>query len=241
MQAFILAAGLGTRLRPLTNTKPKALVEIQGTPLIKIAIENLIHHGATRIVVNIHHLGDQLLDYLLHNQWDADILISDEREQLLDTGGGLKKAQNFFLSNEPILIYNVDILSHINLANAITQHIDSMNMATLLVSNRNTSRQLLFDSNRQLTGWKNSTTKEAKWVKEPLNSYEQKAFSGIAIIQPELLELLPPADHPYPIIPAYLNIARNHRISYFEHLPQDWLDVGNPETLQRAQNWNINS
>lgn len=241
MQAFILAAGLGTRLQPLTNNKPKALVEIQGTPLIKIAIENLVRHGATRIVVNIHHLGGQLIEYLSHNHWNADILISDERDLLLDTGGGLKKAEPLFSLQEPILVYNVDIVSRIDLADAIAQHTDSMNIATLLVSRRSTSRQLLFDKQRQLAGWRNSTTGETKWTRQPITTCEQLAFSGIAVIEPAMLKLLPPANHPYPIIPTYLDIARNHRISYFEHSPKDWLDVGKPETLQRAQTWNLNS
>ena len=241
MQAFILAAGLGTRLHPLTNTLPKAMVEVQGSPLIKIAIDNLVQQGATRIVVNIHHFADLIQNYLQDHQWDADILISDERELLLDTGGGLKKASPLFMPHEPILIHNVDILTRINFTEVIQQHTDSMNLATLVVSQRNTSRQFLFDLQHQLTGWQNTSTGETKWVHLPVTNCEQKAFSGIAVIQPELLEMLPPANHPYPIIPSYLDIAKNHRISYFEHPQKDWLDVGKPETLQRAQNWNFNS
>lgn len=241
MQAFVLAAGLGTRLYPLTTTMPKALVEVQGNPLIKIAIDNLVRQGATRIVVNIHHFGDLLRTYLQSRHWDADILISDERDLLLDTGGGLKKAEPLFLPDEPILVHNVDILSRINFSDLIKQHTDSMNLATLAVSQRNTSRLLLFDTENQLSGWLNRTTGETKWVQQPTTNYKQLAFSGIAVIQPELLTLLPEANHPYSIIPAYLEIARNHRISYFEHSPAEWLDVGKPETLQRAQNWNFNS
>ena len=241
MQAFILAAGLGTRLHPITDTLPKALVEVQGTPLIKIAIDNLVHQGASRIVVNIHHFGDLLRTYLQSHHWDADILISDERNLLLDTGGGLKKAKPLFLPHEPILVHNVDILSRINFSEIFKYHTDSMNFATLVVSQRNTSRQLLFNSENQLTGWQNNTTGEIKWVEQPITNYNQFAFSGIAVVQPELLALLPQANHPYSIIPAYLEIARNHRISYFKHSPADWLDVGKPETLQRSQNWNFNS
>ena len=241
MQAFILAAGLGTRLQPLTNTLPKALVEVQGMPLIKIAINNLVRQGATRIVVNIHHFADKLLAYIKSTPWDAEILISDEREMLLDTGGGLKKAAPFFLPNEPILVHNVDILTRIDFAKMIQQHTDSMNLATLAVSLRDTSRQLLFDTQHQLSGWQNSTTGETKWVQQPLTDCEQKAFSGIAVVNPKMLAMLPPADHPYSIIPAYLELAKNHRIKYFEHSADDWLDVGKPETLQRAQSWNLNA
>ena len=241
MQAFILAAGLGTRLQPLTNTLPKALVEVQGMPLIEIAIKNLVHQGATRIVVNIHHFADKLLTYIKSTHWDAEILISDEREMLLDTGGGLKKAAPLFLPNEPILVHNVDILTHIDFAKMIQQHADSMNLATLAVSQRDTSRQLLFDTQHQLSGWQNSKTGETKWVHQPITICEQKAFSGIAVVNPEILAMLPAADHPYSIIPSYLDLARNHRISYFEHSENDWLDVGKPETLQRAQSWNFNA
>lgn len=241
MQAFILAAGLGTRLRPLTDTKPKALVEVQGNPLIKIAINTLVRQGITRIIVNIHHFADILENYIRQNQWDAEVIISDERDMLLDTGGGLKRAEPFFLPYEPILIHNVDILAHINYADVFRQHIDSMNLATLVVSHRSTSRQLLFDAHQQLAGWQNLTTGEMKWTHQPITSCTQKAFSGIAVVQPQILELLPPATHPYPIIPVYLDLAKNHRIKYFEHSPADWIDVGKPETLQRAQNWNLNT
>jgi NDP-sugar pyrophosphorylase family protein len=241
MQAFILAAGLGTRLHPITDTLPKALVEVQGEPLIKIAINNLVHQGATRIVVNIHHFADKLRNYLQSHCWNVDILISDESDLLLDTGGGLKKAEPLFLPNEPILVHNVDILTHLNFTEAIKQHTDSMNLATLVVSQRSTSRQLLFDSKKQLAGWQNCTTGETKWVKSPTTICEQLAFSGIAVIQTKLLNQLPEATHPYSIIPAYLSLAKNHRISYFKHNPADWLDVGKPETLQRAQNWIFNT
>ena len=237
MQAFILAAGLGTRLRPLTDTLPKALVKVGDKPLVRIAIDNLIHQGATRIVINIHHHADLLTNYLHKQQWDVELVISDERNMLLDTGGGLKKAAHLFSPNEPILIHNVDILSHINFHELFKHHTDSMNLVTLAVSQRNTSRQLLFDHSKQLVGWHNQSTNETKWVHNPQATFFPMAFSGITIVQPQLLDLLPPANHPYPIIPEYISLAKEHRISYFEHNAADWLDVGKPETLQQAQSW----
>lgn len=240
MQAFVLAAGLGTRLQPLTLSLPKAMVEVQGRPLIRIVIDNLVRQGITRIVVNVHHLAAILTDYLQNNQWGADIIISDESDLLLDTGGGLKKAAPLFLPDEPILIHNVDILSRINFSELETQHTDSMNIATLAVSNRNTSRQLLFNAHKQLVGWQNNNTGETKWTLRPISDYHPMAFSGIAIVNPELIDLLPNTSHPFPIIPAYLEIAKEHRISYFEHKKNDWLDVGQPKTLQEAQSWTIN-
>lgn len=239
MQAFLLAAGLGTRLRPLTNRKPKALVEVNGTPLLKINIDNLTRQGASRIVVNVHHFADQVIDYIQRSSWETEVLVSDESCQLLDTGGGLKKAAPLFLPDDPIVIHNVDILSHIDIPSILKQHTQSMNLATLVVSQRQTARQLLFDSRRQLTGWTNHNSGETQWVQLPQSAYEEKAFSGIAVISPQLLSLLPPADHPYAIIPAYLNLAKNHGISYFEHLKEDWLDVGKPETLKLAQSWRL--
>ena len=237
MQAFIPAAGLGSRLKPLTDHRPKALVEVRGIPLIKIAIDNLANLGVRKIVVNVHHFADLLTQYLHENHWDAEVLISDERSQLLDTGGGLKKAAQFFNPDEPIIIHNVDVLTHFNLLNLIKQHTSSMNLATLAVSHRDTSRALLFDKQQQLVGWHDAKTNESLWVDHSVDDYTSLAFSGIALLKPHLLDLLPPANHPFPIIPAYLQIAKSHRISYFLHNTEDWLDVGKPETLQLAQTW----
>lgn len=241
MQAFILAAGLGTRLKPLTDSRPKALVEVQGQTLVQLAIDNLAAQGIRRIVVNTHHFSEMLIQYLKSHQWEAEIVISDEHNMLLDTGGGLKKAAQYFNTQEPILIHNVDILSHIDFHEMERYHSDSMSIATLAASQRDTSRQLLFDGRKQLAGWRNSQTGEEKWVGMPMQDVQQLAFSGIAIIQPEMLDLLPEADSPYPIIPHYLDIAKNHRISYFKHEKEDWLDVGKPETLALAQSWNFNT
>ena len=237
MQAFVLAAGLGTRLKPLTDNKPKALVEVNGQPLLKITIDKLIKQKVTRIVVNVHHFADDICQYLDTQKWDAEILISDERQQLLDTGGGLKHAAPLFRKNEPILIHNVDILSHIDFGEALAYHSYSKNIATLFVSNRKTSRYLLFDNSKQLIGWEDIRSGEKKWSNHPASDYTPLAFSGIAIIQPELTDLLPEEGHPYPIIPAYLEIAKTHRIKYFIHNSNDWLDVGKPETLAQAQQW----
>lgn len=240
MQAFILAAGLGTRLQPLTNDKPKALVDINGRTLLEIAISNLVQQGVTHIVINIHHFAEMMTNFIQNHSWNAEILISNEKAELLDTGGGLKKASCLFLPKEPIIVHNVDILSHINFEELMTQHIINKDIATLAVSQRDTSRYLLFDSNKQLIGWQNKSKNETKWVSAPISSHTALAFSGISIISPQLLNLLPPAEHPYPIIPEYLSIAKNHRISYFIHKKEDWMDVGKPYSLIQAQNWTFN-
>lgn len=234
MEAFILAAGLGTRLRPLTNDRPKAMVEVGGKPLIEIAINNLISQGVSRIVVNVHHYGNQIVSFIESRHWEVPIFISDETDLLLDTGGGLKKAEHLFGGSEPILIHNVDIISRLDLKEFAKQHTDSRSIATLATSERLTSRYLLSDANNQLIGWHNTKTDEYKWASTSDRPYKHLAFSGIAIIQPELLQLMPPADSPYPIIPTYLEIAKNHAIKCLEHNPADWLDVGKPETLAKA-------
>ena len=241
MQAFILAAGLGTRLQPLTNHCPKALVEINGIPILRIQIENLIHQGVRYMVVNVHHLADMICNYIKSNNWDAEIVISDERERLLDTGGALKKAESLFNEKEPIIVHNVDILSRINLREMVSYHQTEGNMSTLAVCHRKTSRYLLFDNQKQLIGWRNQSSGEAKWVNGPTAEYTELAFSGISVVEPSLLRLLPPATQPYPIIPEYLSIAKYHRISYFLHTETNWIDVGTPQKLNMAQQWNLSS
>lgn len=237
MQAFIPAAGLGTRLLPLTEHRPKALVEVGGVPLLKIAIDNLVRQGVTRIVVNVHHFADMLIDYLQSYDWGTEVLVSNEKDKLLDTGGGLKKAAPLFKRDEPILIHNVDILSRINFRDLVELHQQDGNFVTLAVSVRDTSRFLLFADNGLLVGWNNRSTGETKWVDELVAKNRALAFSGIAVLEPGVLDVLPPCEIPYPIVPAYLNIAKEHRISYFIHSSSDWMDVGTPQSLNKAQSW----
>lgn len=237
MQAFIPAAGLGTRLLTLTEHRPKALVEVGGVPLLKIAIDNLVRQGVTRIVVNVHHFADMLIDYLQSYDWGTEVLVSNEKDKLLDTGGGLKKAAPLFKRDEPILIHNVDILSRINFRDLVELHQQDGNFVTLAVSVRDTSRFLLFADNGLLVGWNNRSTGETKWVDELVAKNRALAFSGIAVLEPGVLDVLPPCEIPYPIVPAYLNIAKEHRISYFIHSSSDWMDVGTPQSLNKAQSW----
>lgn len=234
MEAFILAAGLGSRLRPITNSRPKALVDIDGRSLLEINIEHLIKAGASRIVVNVHHFSQQIKDFISSKSWDSEIYISDESELLLDTGGGLKKAAPLFSGKEPILIHNVDILSHIDLRALLSHHIENKHLATLAASARTTSRYLLFDRADRLIGWENTKTGEILWTDKPCIEPERLAFSGIAVIEPQMLNLLPSPRIPYSIIPEYLRLAKDHAISSFRHDAKEWIDVGKPETLPFA-------
>ncbi|MBO4588919.1 MAG: nucleotidyltransferase family protein [Bacteroidales bacterium] len=241
MEAVILAAGLGTRLRPLTNDKPKALVETGGRTLLDIAINRLATEGASRIAVNVHHFGDMMIEYIKSHKWPVEVMISDEREMLLDTGGGVKKAASLLSAKEPLLVHNVDILSHISLKNMVEQHLMNGNSVTLAVSERDTKRQLIFDGEETLCGWHNRESGERLWSMKQPNSVRELAFSGIWIINPETIESLPKADHPYPIIPELLKIAKNEKIGGFEHRGDEWLDVGTPAKLASAESFMENT
>ena len=231
MEGFILAAGLGTRLRPLTNDRPKALVEVDGVTLLELAIRRLEAAGIRHIVVNIHHFADLMTDFIRSHTWNCDIDISDERALLLDTGGGLKHAAPLFTGKDDVLVHNVDILSDIDLQAVEGMHRSKGNLVTLCVSQRETKRMLEFDREGRLLGRAESLPSAAK-SRNPI----ALAFSGISVVSPELFALLPEADHPYPIIDEYIRLsAEGHRIGSYEHSPDHWLDVGKPETLAKAK------
>lgn len=233
MEALLLAAGLGTRLRPLTNNIPKALVPIGNRTLLEINIKNLIRQGCRHIIVNIHHYGDKIIDFINSHTWEADIEISDERNLLLDTGGAVKKAAALMLDNT-LLVYNVDILSIIDFETFYRTHGKKGNAATLAVSHRSTDRMLLSDSNGRLKGWHSESRDITQWVDNPTTDVTPFAFSGIAFLSKAFINGLPPADKPYPIIPEYLRLAETLPVGLFEHPAGQWLDVGKPETLAKA-------
>ena len=228
MKAMILAAGLGTRLRPWTNDRPKALVEYKGKPLLQWVIEKLKTSGFDQIIINIHHFADQIVEFIKANDsFGIEIVFSDETDQLLETGGGIKKAQ-WYLEDVPFfLVYNVDILSEIDLRKFANSH-SSEAIATLAVQQRQTSRTLLFDKNKHnLCGWRNHSTGAEKVIKQ-CNEYDEFAFSGIHIISSKIFEYLPQGK--YSIITAYLDIARHEKITYFDHSGDKWRDMGLKES-----------
>ena len=236
MQALILAAGLGTRLRPLTDDRPKALVEINGKTLLQINVQRLADAGATLCVVNVHHFGDMLIDYIRSHQWPCRMLVSDERQLLLDTGGALRHAAPLFDPNSPVLVHNVDILSQIDLRALQKHHLDSGNLVTLCTSHRQSSRMLLFDHSGNLAGiYRPTDNNTNQTLNSQLSTLTPLPFSGISMVSPELFPLLPPDDHPYPSLDCYLQLAKHHRIGYFIHSPQGWFDVGTPEKLEKAR------
>lgn len=233
---MIFAAGLGTRLHPLTDNMPKALVEINGKSLLERCLENLKKQGITRIVINVHHFSEQIIAFLKQSHFaDLDILISDESEMLLDTGGGVLKASPLFVKDQPILLINVDILTNLSFQTLLQYHQKEKALATLVVRKRETSRYLLFDQNHQLTGWKNYKTGETK-ISRP-GDFEQSApyaFSGIHIIQAELIDLIQ-EEGKFSIIDLYLRLATSNSIKAFIDDNSTWMDLGKIEQLEDAK------
>jgi NDP-sugar pyrophosphorylase family protein len=232
MQAMILAAGLGTRLKPVTDELPKALVEVNGKTLLEIAIRNLIENDFRRIVINVHHFADKVKDFINKNTFAADIFISDESDLLLDTGGGIKHAQKFF-DDSPILVHNVDIISNLNLKEFYQYHLSDDAIASLVVSNRESNRYLLFNEDNVLCGWEDIRNNEKIIVRDD-SKLDQLAFSGIHILNPHLIELFP-KEEVFSVIKAYLNIADKEDIHAFVSNEIKWIDVGKVDSLKRAE------
>ena len=251
--AMILAAGLGTRLKELTHDKPKALVELNGKPLLQHCIESLTRQGFRHIVVNVHHFGGQIIDFVRKNAFDAEILISDERDLLMDTGGGIVKATPLFKDSKAVLVHNVDIISDVNLRDLSQQFLDSHDDAWLLTQDRETNRKLLFDEDNQLVGWMNKAEGQFKWVDEdgfamqllqkaykqkvqglPYFDFNEMAFSGLHFFRSDLFsdfELKPQS-----VIDLYLHLAKTNRIVSKPIYPNYWFDLGKPEQLEAAKN-----
>lgn len=237
MKAMILAAGLGTRLRPLTNNKPKALVEIGGRTLLEIAILRLRSFGVTEIIVNVHHFSDMMLAYLREkNNFGMRVEVSCE-EVLLDTGGGLKKAAWFFLEDagaEPFLLHNVDVISAIDLRHMVGEHTRTGALATLAVQERKSSRQLLFDEHGQLCA-RRSGRDSADEIVRPSARLTPLAFSGIHVISPRFLKMMT-EDGVFSIIEVYLRLAgAGEKIQAFRADQYYWRDLGRPENIQQAE------
>jgi NDP-sugar pyrophosphorylase family protein len=239
MKAMILAAGLGTRLRPLTNDRPKALVEIAGRTLLDITLERLRTFGIHEVIINVHHFADKVVDYLrVHRDSGMRIVISRE-DVLLDTGGGLKKAAWFFLenpetSNEPFLLHNVDVLSTIDLRRMAELHTQRNALATLAVQNRKTSRYLLFDSAMNLCGRRSGENGTPELVRTA-SDVTALAFSGIHMISPRLLSMLS-EDGAFSIITSYLRLAaQGEMIQAFRADDYYWRDLGKPENVAQAE------
>ena len=239
---MILAAGLGTRLKPFTDHHPKALALVNGKSLLQRNIEYLQQYGIREVIVNVHHFADQIIDAVKKNNgWGSEVFISDETDEVLETGGGLLRAQDYFKEEESWVLMNADILTDLPLDKMIAtdvffaQKAEGDLMATLAVTNRNTSRNLIFNIAGTLCGWKNNTTGEEKWA-NPLkdkNTAVPKAFSGIHIVHKAFFEAIQLTGK-FSMIDAYLQLAQHYAIHYFDHSDGILLDVGKPESLEKA-------
>jgi NDP-sugar pyrophosphorylase family protein len=238
MKAMILAAGLGTRLRPLTDNRPKALVEVGGRTLLEITFSRLREFGVREAIINVHHFADMVVDYLKANDnFGMRIEVSRE-EVLLDTGGGLKKAAHFFLENssplnEPFILHNVDVISTIDLGRMVQCHAERQALATLAVQDRETSRYLLFDQQLRLCGRRAGKDQSPELVR-PVQQAQALAFSGIHVISPRLFKMMT-EEGSFSIITSYLRLAaQGESIAGFRSDEYYWRDLGRAENVARA-------
>ncbi len=230
---MIFAAGLGTRLYPVTKKIPKALAQVNGVPLIEKVINKLIHAGVTNIIINLHHFPEKITRFIRSkNNFEINIEFSCEKS-LLDTGGGLLKAAHFFDDGKPFILHNTDVLSTIDLKEMMQFHQQRRPLATLFVQKRLSSRYLLFDESGLLSGWKNEKTGQSIMAINTEKKLTSLAFNGIHIIDPKIFELIKNKGC-FSIIPEYLDLAANYQILAYENNHCEYLDAGKPESLIRA-------
>ncbi len=228
-KAMILAAGLGSRLKPWTDNHPKALAEINGKTLLQRNIEYLQKYGITEVVVNVHHFAGQVIKAIRENNgWGSNISISDETDQVLETGGGLLKAAALLAGSNPIVVLNVDILTDLNLTSLLAYHRDKQPLATLATSSRPTSRYFLFDEGNNLCGWTNTQTGEVKMHRKPTGGEQQKAFSGLHILDAAIFEKIRFTGK-FSMVDVYLDLMETNTIKSFDHTGARFIDVGKPE------------
>ena len=240
MKAMIFAAGLGTRLAPLTDSCPKALIEVGGKPMLLRAIERLRDAGVSEIIVNIHHHAAMIRDYIDGNDFGVAVTVSDESDMLLDTGGGVVKAAPLLRGDGPVILYNGDIFTDFSLVEMVKSHCQSGADVTLLTDDRNTSRYLLFDTAGRMTGWRNVATGEERspYDRSSLASCRQLAFGGIHVIDPSVIDRLVVyrPEGKFSITPFYIDTCDTLDIRcYTPSESYTWVDIGRPESLARAR------
>ncbi|TVR43752.1 MAG: nucleotidyltransferase family protein [Bacteroidia bacterium] len=235
MKAMIFAAGMGTRLDPLTRTIPKALVAICGKPMLLHVAEKLMAAGITEIVVNVHHHADKMKACIQSlNYPGVQFHISDETDNLLDTGGGLLHAASLLQGDQPVILHNTDVVSDADLLKMLHFHMSNNALVTLAVSRRKTSRYFLWHQNR-LAGWENTETGERILTgRTPSGKTEKLAFSGIHVVDPRIFKLITESGT-FSINTTYLRLAKEHKILAFEHDPRFWADMGSREKLRKAE------
>jgi N-acetyl-alpha-D-muramate 1-phosphate uridylyltransferase len=234
MKAMIFSAGLGTRFKPWTDKHPKALALVNGKSLLQRNIEYLQQYGIRQVIINVHHFADQIIEAVMKNNgWGSTVTISDERDEVLETGGGLMKAQEFFMSNEAFVTINVDILTNLDLNNLIEFHRQQQSFISFGVTARKTSRYFLFDEQDRLCGWRNTQTNaETIVINKP--GLTPKAYSCVVVFQPEIFSKMPFTGK-FSLKDVYLELAAGYPIKGFDHSGDKLVDVGKPESIAIAE------
>lgn len=234
MKAMIFAAGLGTRFKPWTDKHPKALALVNGKSLLQRNVEYLQQYNITEVVVNVHHFSDQVIDAVKKNNgWGSHISISDETDEVLETGGGLLKAKNLLQNEEPFITLNADFLTNLNINNLLAFHKNKQALISFGITNRKTSRNFLFDENDRLCGWRNNTTGQEK-IAVPKNNLKEMAYSCVVVFNPQIFELIPQRGK-FSLVDTYLSLAAQHPIYGFDHSGDKLVDVGKPESVAVAE------
>lgn len=237
MQAMIFSAGLGTRFKPWTDSHPKALAIVNGKSLLQRNIEYLQRNGITDVIVNVHHFADQVIGAIIKNKgWGSKVTISDERDELLETGGGLLKAKGFFTPGEKFITCNADILTDLDINKLISYHTERKGLITFGVTDRKTSRYLLFDENKRLCGWRNSKTNEER-ISIKKDGLVEKAYSCVVVFEYDIFRLMEAKGFTgkFSLIDVYLALAAEHLIIGYDHTGDRLVDVGKPDSIATAE------
>jgi N-acetyl-alpha-D-muramate 1-phosphate uridylyltransferase len=234
MKAMIFCAGLGTRFKPWTDKHPKALAIVNGKSLLQRNIEYLQQYSITDVVINVHHFAKQIIKAVKENKgWGSNIIISDEINEVLETGGGLSKAKNFLEGDQPFITLNVDILTDLDINKLIAFHHQHKPLISFGITNRETSRYFLFDENNRLCGWRNVKTNEEKIsINKP--NLQQKAYSCVVVFQQETFSLIQQTGK-FSLTETYLHLAAEHTILGYDHTGDNLIDVGKPESIAEAE------
>lgn len=243
--AMIFSAGLGTRFKPWTDNHPKALALVNGRSLLQRNIEYLSQYGIKDIIVNVHHFAEQIEEAIVENDgWGSNILVSDERDELLDTGGGLLKAKELFTASERFITCNVDILTDLDISKLLAFHEKNKALVSFGVTNRKTSRNLLFDEKNRLCGWRNNSTGEERWALPSPPRGEgpglrEKAYSCVVVFEYDIFRLMEENNFTgkFSLIDVYLRLAANHLIMGYDHSGDKLVDVGKPESVALAESY----
>ncbi len=233
-KAMIFAAGLGTRFKPWTDHHPKALALVNGRSLLQHNIEYLQQYGITEVVVNVHHFAGQVIDAVeKNNGWGSHVMISDERHELLETGGGLLYARKLLEGDKPFITLNADFLTNLNIDDLLAFHKNKKALISFGITNRKTSRYFLFDEDNRLCGWRNTNTGEEK-IAIPKPGLKEMAYSCVVVFQPEIFDLVPQRGK-FSLVDTYLSLAAEHPIYGYDHSGDKLVDVGKPESVIIAE------